>query len=233
MDPIAAPQTRNDVVRETMNRSMSVAIEAKQEYAVVTYDLAVALKAYSIQALDAQFYDKLLVMFGNFHLELAFYGAVGTFLNESGAEHLLAESEVFAEGSLMGFIRGKFYNRCARIHDILALAMERKLYESSICTLDPEKKNALNEAIFSIPPDREKQEQFLKTNEVFQQHMDEYEVYFQKSLSGDLGPTAQYWTIYIYLINRFHRDLMRAIRARDVDGCVAVLPCVIDVFFRP
>jgi len=231
MDPIAASPTRNDVVRETMNRSMSVAIETKQEYAVVTYDLAVALKAYSIQALDAPLYDKLLVMLGNFHLELAFYGAVGTFLNESGAEHLLTESGVLAEGSLMGFIRGKFYNRCARIHDILALAMEIKLYESFLCTLDPEKKNALNEALFNIPPDREKQEQFLKTNEVFQQHMDEYEVYFQKSMSGDLGPTAQYWTIYIYLINRVHRDLMRAIRTCDVDRYMAVLPSVMDVFF--
>jgi len=131
----------------------------------------------------------------------------------------------------MGFIYGKFYNRCARIHDILALAMERKLYESFICTLDPEKKNALNEALFNIPPNQEKQEQFLKTNKVFQQHMDEYTVYFQKSMSGDLGHTAQYWTIYIYLINRVNRDLMRAIRKCDVDGYMAILPSVMDVFF--
>ena len=42
-----------------------------KNYGVVTYDLAVALKAYSIQALDTPRFDKLLIMLGNFHLELA------------------------------------------------------------------------------------------------------------------------------------------------------------------
>jgi hypothetical protein len=64
MDPISAPPTRNDVVRETMKRSMKVASETGQEYGVVTYDLAVALKAYSIQALDSPLFDKLLIMLG-------------------------------------------------------------------------------------------------------------------------------------------------------------------------
>ena len=49
-----------------------MANETGQEYGVVTYDLAVALKAYSIQALDAPLFDKLLIMLGNFHLEMAF-----------------------------------------------------------------------------------------------------------------------------------------------------------------
>ena len=49
MDPISASPTRNDVVRETTMRSLNVAKETKQGYAIVTYDLA-----YSIQSLDAQ-----------------------------------------------------------------------------------------------------------------------------------------------------------------------------------
>ena len=66
----------------------------------MTYDLAVALKAYSIQSLDAPLFDRLLIMLGNFHLEMALFGAIGTYLNESGAEYLLTESGVLAEGSL-------------------------------------------------------------------------------------------------------------------------------------
>ena len=50
-----------------------MAIETHQEYGVVTYDFVVAFKAYSIQTLDAP-------RFGNFHLELAFYGVIGTFI---------------------------------------------------------------------------------------------------------------------------------------------------------
>jgi hypothetical protein len=45
-----------------------------QEYAVVTYDLQVALKAYSIQAIETPLFDKPLVMLGHFHVELEFYG---------------------------------------------------------------------------------------------------------------------------------------------------------------
>ena len=67
MEPINASLTRNDVVRETMKRSINVAIETNQEYIACTYDLNIALKAYSIQALNAPEFDKLLIMLGNFH----------------------------------------------------------------------------------------------------------------------------------------------------------------------
>ena len=108
MDQISASPTRNDVVRETMMRSLNVAKETKQEYAIVSCDLAVALKAYSIQYLDAPLFDNLLILLGNFHLKMALYGAFGTYIHESGAEYILTESGILAEGSLMGFIRGKF-----------------------------------------------------------------------------------------------------------------------------
>ena len=65
-----------------MMRTISVAKETGQDYAVVTYDLAVALKAYSIQAIESPLFDKMLIMLGNFHIELAFYGAVGTLINQ-------------------------------------------------------------------------------------------------------------------------------------------------------
>ena len=39
-----------------------MAIETHQEYGVVTYDLAVVLKAYSIQTIDAPPFDKLIIM---------------------------------------------------------------------------------------------------------------------------------------------------------------------------
>ena len=66
IDPISQPPTRNDVVQETMVRSLKVAGETKQSYAVISYDLAVALKAYSIQALQAPAFDKLIILLGIF-----------------------------------------------------------------------------------------------------------------------------------------------------------------------
>ena len=66
----------------------------------------ITLKAYSIQALQTLTFDKLIILLGNFHLELAFFGAVGTFLADSGIEYLITEANVLADGSLAGFMNG-------------------------------------------------------------------------------------------------------------------------------
>ena len=116
LDPISHPPTRNDVVHGTMLRSLHVANETGMEYHPVTYDLAVALKACSIQSLRAPDFDRLIILLGHLHVEMAFFGAVGTYISDSGLEYLLTETNVLAEGSLNGFIKGKFYNRCTRIH---------------------------------------------------------------------------------------------------------------------
>ena len=100
----------------------------KQKYAIVTYDLAVAQKTYAILSLKAPAFDRLIILLGNFHLEMAFFGALGTCLADSGIGNL-TEVSVLAEGSLAGFMKGKFYNRCTRIHQILAAVMERALFE--------------------------------------------------------------------------------------------------------
>ena len=107
-----------------MVQSLKVADGMKQKYAIVTYDLAVAQKAYAIQSLKAPAFDRLIILLGNFHLEMAFFGALGTYLADSGIENLLTEVSVLAEKSLAGFMKGKFYNRCTRIHQILAAVIE-------------------------------------------------------------------------------------------------------------
>ena len=53
-------------------------------------------------------FDKLLIMLGNFHLELAFFGVVGTYLADCGVEYILTECHILTEGSMNGFIRAKF-----------------------------------------------------------------------------------------------------------------------------
>ena len=121
-----------------MVRSLKVADGMKQKYAIVTYDLAVAQKAYAIQSLKAPAFDRLIILLGNFHLEMAFFGALGTYLADSGIENLLTEVSVLAEGSLAGFMKGKFYNRCTRIHQILAAVMERASFERYMDLLSDE-----------------------------------------------------------------------------------------------
>ena len=49
MNLISTSPTNDEVVREAMARTMAMAEGTGQRYAVVTYDLVVALKVYSIQ----------------------------------------------------------------------------------------------------------------------------------------------------------------------------------------
>ena len=91
VDPISLPLTKNDGVCETMVRSIQGSKEMKQKYAIVIYDLAVELKIYCIQAVQAPKFDNLITLLGNFHIESAFFGAVGTYIADSGVEHLLTE----------------------------------------------------------------------------------------------------------------------------------------------
>ena len=228
MDPLPKSPTDNAVVKETMKRTLNVARETGQEYAVVTYVLAIALKAYSIQALEAPQFDKLLIMLGNFHIELAFYGAVGTLINETAIEFVLTEAEILAEGSMMGFIKGKFYNRCTRIHELLATALELKLYDCFMMELPEDEQLSLADFMNNFNAD-----DFESTTSapILSEHLQKYEEFFMSVIHGSKGPMAQFWGTYVFLINRVHRELQRCVKTNDVDGYIAIFPTVLDVFF--
>ena len=228
MDPISQPPTRNDVVQETMVRSLKVAAENKQEYAIVSYDLAVALKAYSIQSLKAPEYDKLIILLGVFHLELALFGALGTYIDDSGIEYILTEYGILAEGSLNGFLKGKFYNRCTRIHQLVAAVMEKAIFHRYIEDA-PEEIRKVCEALLTASGQHDLDSR--AQSEQVQVAMQCYEAYFQGLIKGSECKLAQFWAIYVYIVNRIHRLLQRAVRTNDLDLFLRVLPCTIELFF--
>ena len=196
MDPISQPPTRNDVVQETMYRSMKVAEETQMPYHPVTYDLAVASKALSIQAMMSPVFDRLVIMLGHFHIELAFFGALGTYISESGLEYLLTEANILAEGSVNGFIHGKMYNRCTRIHQLAATALEKALFERFLCTTCNDYHDVLKSVIALPKEDTQAQEELAKS-EGFQKLSRDYEEFFHQTITGKLGETASFWAVYM------------------------------------
>jgi hypothetical protein len=111
MENISFPPTRLDVVVETMKISQQVASECDEEYIVVHYDLAIAKPALQIQATESPRFDNIFIAFGPFHICLAYFGALGHFMENSGGPEILIESDVLASGSLNGFLSGRHYNR--------------------------------------------------------------------------------------------------------------------------
>lgn len=111
MNNITLPSTRLDVVKETMRISNEVRKECGEEYMVPTYDLAIAKPALKIQEEESPELDSLFVAFGTLHIEGAFDGATGYFLDGSGGLEIMVDVGVLGPGSLNGLVKGRHYNR--------------------------------------------------------------------------------------------------------------------------
>ena len=81
MENLCLPPTRLDVVVETLRISQKVAEECNEKYAIVHYDLAIAKPAMQIQYEESPQFDNIFICFGPFHIELAFFGAIGNILS--------------------------------------------------------------------------------------------------------------------------------------------------------
>ena len=71
-----------------------------------------------IQAEKKPTLDKIFISLGYFHLEMAFFSALGKIIEESGGPHVLDECKVLAKGSINSFLRGKSCKRCKRMHEL-------------------------------------------------------------------------------------------------------------------
>ena len=104
-----------------MKRSQLVAIECN--YAIVTYDLAIAKVAKQLQSEESPKFDDVFVMFGAFHIMLNIFSSTGKTMEGSGGPYTLSECKIVAPGSISRFPKGKMYNRCKRGHTILSAAV--------------------------------------------------------------------------------------------------------------
>lgn len=130
LTPINLSPTNHSTVLKTLEISQEIAAECKASYIQITYDLAIARTSYCIQAQESPEFDNIFIHLGAFHIEMAFFKALGTFIEESGLTNIIVETNLIASGSVGGFISGKNYNRCKRLHPIMALALEQLHFES-------------------------------------------------------------------------------------------------------
>ena len=102
-------------------RSLKMADKANWDSISVTYDLAITKIALQVQAEEKSTFDRIFISLGSFHIEVAFFSAIGKVIAESGGLYILSEC---AKGSLHSFLTGKHHNRCKRLHEILSLVLE-------------------------------------------------------------------------------------------------------------
>lgn len=67
---------------KTLELSQNIANECQAPYIQITYDLAIARTSYCIQAQESPRFDNIFIHLGAFHIEMAFFKAVGTFTED-------------------------------------------------------------------------------------------------------------------------------------------------------
>lgn len=72
--PVINQSPTNDVVvMKTMCMALEIADQCNQQYIIVTYDLAIAMKALTIKAQKPDEFERLFINLGPFHIELSYF----------------------------------------------------------------------------------------------------------------------------------------------------------------
>ena len=106
-----------------MEHSLTIASELGKKFFMLTYDLAVAKIALRNQSAEDKF-KILFIAFGIFHIMMSLHKAIGKFISGSGLLNILIDIEILASGSIFTFVTGKHFNRCKKIHPLLAVCLE-------------------------------------------------------------------------------------------------------------
>ncbi|XP_077263749.1 uncharacterized protein LOC143898274 isoform X3 [Temnothorax americanus] len=228
LTPINDSPTNNSTVLKTLELSQAVASECQTPYIQITYDLAIARISYCIQAQESPKFDNIFIHLGAFHIEMAFFKAVGTFIDECGLSHIMSDCNLIANGSVAGFIAGKNYNRCKRLHSQMALVLQQLHFESFLENKHLTIQESVSEYLttFMQHKDISPQVQHTETQHLIQS----YDQYTADTLEGKHGKTAQFYAMYIDFINLYH-IFIKSIRVGDLDLYLNALGKIVNLFF--
>lgn len=82
----------------------------------------------------------------------------------------------------------------------------------------------------TVPEDHRSATEHL-TDPIVTEHLQKYKDFFQPVLEGGLGSTARFWAIYIFMINRLHREIQKCVKTNDVNGYIEIFPTLLAVYF--
>ena len=98
MVPIHRPITDNATVQQILRLSQQATKDVDQEVTIITFDLAVVMKAYSILWQNPEEYSGVLVRIGLFHMICSYLGVIGKMMAGTGFEDIVIEAGVCASG---------------------------------------------------------------------------------------------------------------------------------------
>lgn len=192
--------------------------------------------AMQIQEQDKPKFDHIFVNLGAFHMQMAFFKAIGKYIDSCGLVDVLVQSEVLAGGSANSFLDSKHFNRCKRLHPLTASALQTLHFEQYLSTtnislemLDDllktlEENTLCNESTSNV-------HDAIELPDVLNRVVNGYKEFCKQILTGEKSKTAQYYYHYCELINLFLR-FSRSIRTSNLELYIDSIFNICDFFLR-
>ena len=199
-----------------------------QKVTVVTFDLAVARKAYNLLWQNDAFKD-VFVRLGSFHTICSFLGAIGKLMKGSGLAEIVIQSGICASGSIEQVFRGKHYNRALRVHKLMSEALERLLLIKFLDTCESKILEQVHDKTAALSKPSKASLQLILENESCQIMYEQYSVFLSKVRDGLLGKAVQFWLYYKDMVSIVLRFL-RATRKNDMDLHIACIQDMCPLF---
>ena len=127
---IDASSTEFSTVYTVMKLAQRISESVGQSEVVITFDLAIYVKAKQIQLIYPADFANVIICLGGFHIALNYLAIVGKKDLSSGLEDLLIESGVYAAGTTSVLMNGRSYNRGVRAHKLCFEALFRLLWKA-------------------------------------------------------------------------------------------------------
>ena len=103
--------------------------ELNMPYVKITLDLGAAMPAYKVVWNYPNIFSNVIIHLGDIHFMKEAFTVLGMLIKRSGFEDIAFQSGISTTGSLNGAITGTHYNRCWKIHQHFAEALERLLFK--------------------------------------------------------------------------------------------------------
>lgn len=229
LPPINSSPTSLAVVYQTLCTAKEIAKNCDQEQIIVTYDLAIAKLAMQIQLHEKPEFDNVFVNLGAFHMQMAYFKAIGKYIDSSGLVEILVQAEALAGGSMVSFLDSKHFNRCKRLHPLASGALQVLHFEKYLSEkqYDPDTLNEDLAAVINTPSEDNER---IILQDSLQQILEDYKQYRETTLQGGHGKTAQYYLLYSEMINIYHR-FSRSIRCSNLELYLNSIFEICDYFF--
>ena len=124
LPPINASVNSFSTIYQYLQYMQKLCNEVNMPYVNVTLDCGAAVNAYKLVWNYPAVFDNVIIHLGDFHFMKDIFTVLGKLIRGSGFEEIIFQSKLSTSGSLNDVLSGSHYNRCWRVHEHFAEALE-------------------------------------------------------------------------------------------------------------